>query len=340
MGAFAESLLGARNVLAEKESVTPIIFIESTVRQVTQSRSIYKFGGGWTHEKPRVGPDRYDDDPSLWFSDITAIRQELANIENANWEGSSRIKPNFVIWLWQPIHEALAEVDRWHMRTLQGTPPYPVTPAPGTVIASMRITSTALLTGTGKPIPDFIEDVRQIQINTEPLQLSSTLHHDLANPINQRQFPFGIPGTNTPMRMPRVGERIIDGVTYYWLSQVSLADLFLESMDGRSLDCVVDNPATRNQRTFIRSKGTDINSPLLKAEDKRFTNPFVRDDTRLRGTQSPLEDLIDAVEQYRDSEKPNRCGGDEGVEVDSEITEGERGSWPLELLDILRSSLP
>lgn len=308
--AFAESKVMARNPI-KKESVTPIIIITPTVRQVIRHRWVYH--DGWDRTQSPVGPNRYDLNPSLWQSDLQAIIDSLVGVETHDWHADGLIKPNYVIWIWQPIHESLGHVDSGHVFDLIGSPAYP---RRATVVTRIRITSTSLLTGGGAPIPSFVENVRQIPINAEPLQLSRTTDFQSTSPISVRLVPAGA-GIDTPMRMPRIGEVYRPDGTYYWLSQPSLSQLFLEGMEDRPLDCVREEPSglSANKLVYVRV--------LHEAELGQFTNPFTEESPRRAGEKSPKDEFMATVKRYRSTkEEVDPCGGTGLVSIDWSVSEG------------------
>lgn len=320
--AFAESKAKARNPVG-KEPITPIIIITPTIRQVTRDK--WDYHDGWLHSQSLVGPDLYDRNPEQWHEGIKGLIQGLEDVEDFDWDSDKRIKPNYVIWLWQPTHASLGHVDEAHVFDLTGDPPYPRN---ATTVTSVRITSTSLLTVGGERLPDVVESVRQIPISSELLQLSKPRVYR-EDPISHRQAPAGL-GMHTPMRMPRVGEVHNPGTTYYWLPQPSLSQLFLESMEDRPLDCVQENPTPtmRNRRVYVLALST--------LDLAQFTDPFVALTPRRLGVgePSPKNDFIDVVEQYRSrKDEPDRCGGDGKVEVTWRTWNTE---WTKPVGDIIR----
>lgn len=307
MGAFAESPLDARYVKAKKESITPIIFLVPAIRQLPMQRWTAEGVGEdhiWTGPVTTlVGNPLYDDNPGLWHQDFKRLLVEIKRFMNFDWEESVLFKPNYKIWLWQPVHSSLADVSLLHLSALVGDPPYPRV---DTSVDSIDNTDTDYLFGAqgGGDKPEIIDNIVQIPINTERLLLRKTY----ASVIEETLPAPG--GMRVAMHYARVGETHIPGETTYWLSQPSLAELFINSMDDRPLDCSVrePNPNEPNRQVFlfvVRGYESPVN---------RFVDPFFSEDWRHPYDITPINRLKATIENYRSKEDPD-CGGDGSVYI-------------------------
>lgn len=343
LGAFVESRAKARNVVESCISITPIIFILPTVRQLERREWRVQGGGGlgyWTGpELSLAGPTRYDVDPGLWARELQELADALQADEDHNWANEGRPKPKYQISLWQPFHSNLGTRLAWPLGALplrendwidsmsNGPPP----PAGPEWLSADRV------------IPSVVDIVRRIPISGELLKAKKTF---VQRVTEEELVPDGI---ETAMHTPDIGEPIVRGVDVYWRQQPSLADLFTQGMAGRAVACIQPDeriieppPSTR------RIVGLWVyDYPDTPAS--RFLDPFMLNGTfRRDGEITPYDALKDRIRSHQPSV---RCRGQNG-ECDDDsgdgtqrprpvgghlISPGEGRSWLKDLIGIINN---